>query len=109
MSSEWCKCTSNFVLNHWDIYENYPDILGACATYLCDILIEAIVDNEIDTFASNYKNLLGILLLYQEYSKKELIGIKETFRQSAVVAVYSNPIIEYCMISGYAYLWGEIS
>lgn len=109
MSSEWCKCTSNFVLNHWDIYEKYPDILGACATYLCDILIEAIVDNEIDTFASNYKNLLGILLLYQEYSRKELIGIKETFRQSAVVAVYSNPIIEYCMISGYAYLWGEIS
>lgn len=109
MSSEWCKCTSNFVLNHWDIYEKYPDILGACATYLCDILIGAIVDNEIDTFASNYKNLLGILLLYQEYSKKELIGIKETFRQSAVVAVYSNPIIEYCMISGYAYLWGEIS
>ena len=109
MSSEWCKCTSNFVLNHWDIYEKYPDILGACATYLCDILIEAIVDNEIDTFASNYKNLLEILLLYQEYSRKELIGIKETFRQSAVVAVYSNPIIEYCMISGYAYLWGEIS
>lgn len=109
MSSEWCKCTSNFVLKHWDIYEKYPDILGACATYLCDILIEAIVDNEIDTFASNYKNLLGILLLYQEYSRKELIGIKETFRQSAVVAVYSNPIIEYCMISGYAYLWGEIS
>lgn len=109
MSSEWCKCTSNFVLNHWDIYEKYPDILGACATYLCDILIEAIVNNEIGTFASNYKNLLGILLLYQEYSRKELIGIKETFRQSAVVAVYSNPIIEYCMISGYAYLWGEIS
>ena len=109
MSSEWCKCTSNFVLNHWDIYEEYPDILGACATYLCDILIDAIVDNEIDTFASNYKNLLGILLLYQEYSRKELIGIKETFRQSAVMAVYSNPIIEYCMISGYAYLWGEIS
>ena len=109
MSSEWCRCTSNFVLNHWDIYEKYPDILGACATSLCDILIEAIVDNEIDTFASNYKNLLGILLLYQEYSRKELIGIKETFRQSAVVAVYSNPIIEYCMISGYAYLWGEIS
>lgn len=109
MSSEWCKCTSNFVLNHWDIYEKYPDILGACATYLCDILIEAIVDNEIDTFASNYKNLLEILLLYQEYNRKELIGIKETFRQSAVVAVYSNPIIEYCMISGYAYLWGEIS
>ena len=26
-----------------------------------------------------------------------------------MVAVYSNPIIEYCMISGYAYLWGEIS
>lgn len=52
---------------------------------------------------------MGILLLYQEYSRKELIGIKETFRQSAVVAVYSNPIIEYCMISGYAYLWGELS
>lgn len=109
MSSEWCKCTSDFVLNHWDIYGKYPDILGACATYLCDILIEAIVDNEIDTFASNYKNLLEILLLYQEYIRKELIGIKETFRQSAVVAVYSNPVIEYCMISGYAYLWGEIS
>lgn len=108
MSSDWCKCTSNFVINHWDIYEKYPDILGACAIYLCNILIDAIVDNEFDTFASNYKNLLGILLLYQEYSRKELIGIKEKFRQSAVLAVYSNPIIEYSMISGYAYLWGEI-
>ena len=109
MSSKWCQCTSIFALEHWDTYEQYPDILGACATYLCEILIDAIIENEFDTFSSNYKNLLGVLLLYQEYSRKELIQIKEVYRQSAVLAVYTNPIIEYSMISGYAYLWGEIS
>lgn len=109
MLTEWCKCTSFFVLEHWNTYEKYPDILGACVTYLCDILVEAIVENEFDTFASNYKSLFGIQLLYQEYSRKELVQIKEKYRQSAVFAVFSNPIIEYSMISGYAYMWGEIS
>lgn len=109
MLSEWCKCTSIFTLEHWDTYEKYPDILGACATYLCEILVDAMMEDDFDTFSLNYKNLLGVLLLYQEYSRKELIQIKETYRQSGVLAVYSNPIIEYSMISGYAYLWGEIS
>lgn len=109
MSNEWCKCTSIFVLGHWEEYEKYPDILGACVTYLCELLVDAIVQNEYETFESNYKNLFGMLLLYQEYSRGELIQIKEKHRQSAVIAVYSNPIIEYSLISGYAYLWGEIS
>ena len=109
MSNEWCKCTSIFVLGHWEEYEKCPDILGACVTYLCELLVDAIVENEYKTFESNYKNLFGMLLLYQEYSRRELIQIKEKHRQSAVLAVYSNPIIEYSLISGYAYLWGEIS
>lgn len=104
----WCKCTADFVLEHWDKYDDYPDILGACAAYLCEILIDAIVDNDFETFSSNYKNLLEILLLYQEYSRRELLKIRESYRESAVFAVYSNPIIEYSEISGYAYLWGEI-
>lgn len=109
MSTEWCKCTSIFVLEHWEMYEKYPDILGACTTYLCEILVQAIIDDDFDIFELNYKNLFGMLLLYQEYSRKELVQIKEIYRQSTVLAVYSNPIIEYSMISGYAYLWGEIS
>lgn len=109
MSSEWCKCTSIFVIKHWEEYEKYPDILGACVTYLCELLVDAIVQNEYETFESNYKNLFGMLLLYQEYSRRELIQIKEKHRQGVVLAVYSNPIIEYSLISGYAYLWGEIS
>ena len=109
ISTEWCKRTSLFVLEYWDVYEKYPDILGACMTYLCEILVDAIIENEFEVFELNYKNLFSVLLLYQEYSRKEVIQIKEKHRQSAVIAVYSNPIIEYSMISGYAYLWGEIS
>lgn len=109
MFVEWCKCTSTFVLEHWESYEKYPDILGACTTYLCDILAQAIINDDFDIFALNYQNLFGMLLLYQEYSRKELVQIKEIYQQNAVLAVYSNPIIEYSMISGYAYLWGEIS
>lgn len=109
MSTEWCKCTGEFAIQNWESYEKYPDVLGACVTYLCDILVENLIDDDFEKFALNYKNLFGMQLIYQEYSRKELLSIKEQHKQSVVLAVYSNPIIEYSMISGYAYLWGEIS
>lgn len=109
LPKKWSKCASLFTLDNWENYNKYPDLLGACYNYLCEYLIESLENFDFELFVSNYNYLWKIALLYQELSRKELMQIKETYRQDSVLAVYSNPIIEFCEISGYAYLYGEIT
>lgn len=108
MPTKWSKCASAFTLNLWEEYNSFPDLLGECYNYVCEFLIEALENADYSMFSEGYKNLWGLVLLYQEVSRKELIKIKESYRQDAVLAVFSNPIIDYGYISGYAYIFGEI-
>lgn len=107
--TKWSQCATIFTLDNWDKYDDYPDMLGACYNNICDYLIQSIKENNYTSFETVYPCLLGLVLLYQELSKKELLNIKEPFKQNMVLAVLSNPILEFGYISGYAYLWSEIS
>ncbi|MGG4195794.1 hypothetical protein ABEW50_20330 [Paenibacillus jamilae] len=104
----WSKCASLFTFESWGQNSKYPDLLGQCYNYLCEYLIESIVQSDFDTFSEIYPNLLKVTLLYQELSRLELLNIKEVYKQDAVLTVFTNPIIEFSTISGYAYLWSEI-
>lgn len=107
--AKWCQCASFFTVQNWKSYDKYPDLLGACYNYLCEFLLESIMKNSYEDFAQNFDKLPGMAFLYQGISREELKEMKETYQQSAVMAVYSNPIIELGEIAGYAYIWGEIS
>ena len=107
--AKWCQCASFFTVQNWKSYDKYPDLLGACYNYLCEFLLESIEENAYEDFAENFDKLPGMALLYQGISKEELKEMKGAHQQGAVIAVYSNPIIELGEIAGYAYVWGEIS
>ena len=106
---EWSNCAMLFTIENWENYDEFPDMLGSCYNNVCNFLIQAISNNDYDAFKKTYPSLWGIVTLYQELSRKELSKIKEPFKRSAVLAVLCNPILDFGNISGYAYMWGEIS
>lgn len=99
----------HFVKENWNSYNKYPDVLGACYMYLCELLIETIETENFEIFKENYENLFEIMLLYYEYCKQELYSITNNSQNIQTISLCTNPIVEFGMISGYAYLWGELS
>jgi len=97
-----------FTFEHWDGNDNYPDMLGQCYHYLCEYLMRALVRIDYEAFESGYSELMGIMLLYQEFTRRDVREIKEAYKQKYVVIQIARPLIEYSAISGYAYLWGEL-
>lgn len=96
-------------INKWDSRKNAPDYLGQCYNITCSILIEAIVENNFEKFKLSYENFLGLMLLYYEYIRCDLIKVKEPHLQRGVLYSLSQPMLEYSMISGLAILLGEFS
>lgn len=107
--NKWSKCASLFALHNLAEYDYYPDFLGLCYNNICDYLIQTIADNEYNSFKNAFLHLWSVVSIYQEISRKELLKIKEPYKQDAVISSLCNPIIEYGLVSGYAILWGEIS
>lgn len=105
----WVKCSGIFAIQNWETREDYPDLLGFCYNHLCEYLLSAIQNNDLEGFEAAYKDFLSTVLLYQEYVRTDAIKVKESYRQNAVFHVITAPIIEYAMISGLAILWGEFS
>lgn len=69
----------------------------------------AIEDDDFESFKSAYSGFFGVVLLYHEYVRSDVVKIKELHKQSAVFHVVTAPLIEYAIISGLAILWGEFS
>lgn len=109
MPKNWSKCATAFALNNWSDYDKYPDLLGLCYNNICDYLVKAIAHNEFENFKNTYCHLLTVVLVYQDLSRRELSTIKEPYKQNAVIATLCSPILEFGYISGYAFLWSEIS
>lgn len=105
---KWGKCASLFTINNWDNYDDFPDLLGACYNNICKFLVQSLVKNDFSAFEKTYPSLWETAVLYQELIRKDLIKIKEPYRQSYVIVTLSNPMLDFGNISGYAYLWGEI-
>ena len=103
------KCCGETTLAHWRDREDFPDSLGFCYNQLCEYLVEAIEDDDFESFKSAYSGFFGVVLLYHEYVRSDVVKIKELHKQSAVFHVVTAPLIEYAIISGLAILWGEFS
>ena len=106
---KWSECASLFALHNLAEYDNYPDFLGLCYNSVCNYLIQTIADNDYVSFKNAYLHLWSLVSIYQEISRKELIRIKEPYKQDAVISALCNPVLEFGLISGYSILWGEIS
>lgn len=103
------KCCGETTLAHWRDREDFPDSLGFCYNQLCEYLVVAIEDDDFESFKSAYSGFFGVVLLYHEYVRSDVVKIKELHKQSAVFHVVTAPLIEYAIISGLAILWGEFS
>lgn len=106
---KWSKCASVFALQNWDNYDSFPDLLGLCYNYTCNYLVQTLVNNDFDSFHNTYIQLWNMVSIYQEISRKELLEIKEPYKQNVVISTLCNPILEFGYISGYAILWSVIS
>ena len=103
------RCCSETTLTYWKDREDFPDSLGFCYNQLCQYLVEAIADDNFESFKSAYLGFFGIVLLYHEYVRSDVVKIKELHKQSAAFHVVTAPFLEYAIISGLAILWGEFS
>lgn len=106
---EWMDTSAVFALNHWTRREEYPDLLGFCYYNFCEYLISSIEENDLEKFQSAYSYFIGVMLLYQEYVRNDLLKIKEKYRQRSVFHIWTAPVFEYAFISGVAILWGAIN
>lgn len=102
-------CSKHFAFSHWSKRSDYPDLLGQCYNYLCEYILCSIEEDDFDLFQASYKDFLGVMLLYQEYIRSDIINIKEQHRQRIVFHVFAAPIIEFAMLCGFAIIWGEFS
>ncbi len=107
--SKWGDCAAYFTLSNWDNYNDFPDMLGACYNNICNFLVQSLIKNDFSAFEKTYPSLWKTAVLYQELIRKDLIKVKEPYKQSSVIVTLSNPILDFGNISGYAYLWGEIT
>lgn len=105
----WLKCSGSFALQHWKDREDYPDLLGFCYNHLCEYLLKALENNDIEKFKKGYNDYFNIMLFYQEYVRNDVIKIKETHMANRVFHVFTAPLIDYAIISGLAIIWGEFS
>ncbi len=106
--AKWGECAAYFTLSNWDNYDDFPDMLGACYNNICNFLVQSLIKNDFSAFEKTYPSLWKTAVLYQELIRKDLIKVKEPYKQSSVIVTLSNPILDFGNISGYAYLWGEM-
>lgn len=51
---------------------------------VCEYLVVAIEDDDFEAFKSAYSGFFGVVLLYHEYVRSDVVKIKELHKQSAV-------------------------
>lgn len=103
------KCSSEFVINIWEIRNDYPDILGECYNHICEDAINAIIQNNSTQFQIDFENLSKLMLLYQEYIRTDFLKNRDVYRVQFVYYMFTSPMIEWAQIGGLAILWGEFN
>ena len=109
LPKKWVKCSSYFTIENYRQIDEFPDFIGECYNQVCEFLIESIQDDDYVSFEKAYKNFVNLAFVYSDVIRKDLVSVKEPYMQDAVCNVIAGPMIELGYISGYAYIWGEIS
>ena len=104
----WVTASVAFTATNYSKLEQYPDLLGHCYNVLCNFLVTSIAKNDIDSFRSAYAKFWPVMRLYQDVTRQDLQKKKETFGTELWFYLFAFPMVEFCMISGYAILWGSI-
>jgi hypothetical protein len=104
----WVTASVAFTAINYSKLEQYPDLLGHCYNVLCNFLVTSIAKNDIDSFKSAYAKFWPVMRLYQDVTRQDLLKKKETFGTELWFYLFAFPMVEFCMISGYAILWGSI-
>lgn len=110
LPKQWLEYTGVVTLENWDNQDvnKTPDVLGACFNHIAGYLIKAIANKDYSSFENAYINFLTITFLYEEMIRKELYDKKTIYKESFIISSICNPFIEFSIISGYAYVLGEI-
>ena len=101
------KCSVHYAVDHWKNREDSPDFLGLCYNHISEALIRSIERDDFQEFQEIYKDYFGLVLLYQEYVRTDVIKHKEEHMAGIVFHVATAPFAEYALISGLAIIWGE--
>jgi len=101
------KCSSEFTIKTWEMRDEYPDFLGECYNHICEDAVEAITQNNVLQFQTDYENLSKLMLLYQEYIRTDFLMKKDMYKNEFAYYMFTSPIVEWAQIGGLAILWGE--
>ena len=104
----WVTASVAFTAMNYAKLEQYPDLLGHCYNVLCNFLVNSIVNNDIDSFESAYTKFWSVMRLYQDVTRQDLLKKKEALGTELLFYLFAFPMVEFCMISGYAVLWGSL-
>jgi hypothetical protein len=97
----------NFAIETWENREEYPDFLGESYNHVCEDAIEAIIQNNLEQFATDFDNLSKLTLLYQEYIRTDALKKQDLYRDEIIYYMFTSPLVEWAQIGGLAILWGE--
>lgn len=90
-------------------YGNKPDIIGRELASLEEWIVDCIAENDIGSFEKIYSEFRKIVLGYILILNKELESNGENLNPNWVFKQNITPVIDFIQISGYAYLWGEVT
>ena len=104
----YVRCSCEFALKTMNDGNEYPDFLGDCYNHVCEDAIEANVQSDLNQFKVDYENISKIMILYQEFIRRDFLERKKEYRVEYAYYVFTSPIVEWAQIGGLAILWGEI-
>lgn len=100
-------CSKASAKKYWNSRAQGPDFLGLCYNYISEVLIQKIENDDFNGFQDIYKDYYGLMIVYQEYVRTDVIKYNEAHLSGPVFHVATAPFFEYALISGLAILWGE--
>ena len=99
------KCCGETTLAHWRDREDFPDSLGFCYNQLCEYLVVAIEDDDFESFKSAYSGFFGVVLLYHEYVRSDVVM---SSLEAKFISLVSKKSFNTCSISLLSELFAAI-
>lgn len=102
-------CASSLAIETWDNRDEYPDFLGESFNHICVDAVDAIMNNNLSLFKTDYESLTKLMLLYQEYIRSDFVKKKDLYRIEYAFYMITYPIVEWAQIGGLGIVWGEFN
>ncbi len=100
-------CAGHIYINAHERQQEYPDVLGESFSHICEDAVKSIGNNNLEQFKIDFRNIVDLMLIYQDYIRGDIQASKDKYRSDYIVQAMISPIIEMAQIAGLAILWGE--